>query len=157
MTIEERLEQLELQNQRIERKNKRLTAALTLMAVVMCAMVAVAAKGVEGIVDDFFMVRAEMVTTKLMSVNNLKGDEVISFGADDEGNGNIVIKSATGEDRIFFGHDELNSGGMITIHNKTGEGIAQMRTDEYGNGVVGAYNRKGIGSVVSPRVILDTP
>ena len=31
MTIEKRLEQLELQNQRIER-NKRLTAALTVMA-----------------------------------------------------------------------------------------------------------------------------
>ena len=41
MTIEQRLEQLELQNQRverqsqrIERKNKRLTVTLTLMAIV---------------------------------------------------------------------------------------------------------------------------
>ena len=31
MTIEQRLDQLEQQNHRIERKNKRLTAALTLM------------------------------------------------------------------------------------------------------------------------------
>ena len=37
MTIEQRLEQLELQNQRIERKNKRLTAALAVMAVA-CAL-----------------------------------------------------------------------------------------------------------------------
>ena len=43
MTIEQRLEQLELHNQRIERKNKRLTVALTLMAVAICAVVTVAA------------------------------------------------------------------------------------------------------------------
>ena len=39
MTIEQRLEQLEQENQRIERKNKRLTV------VAMCAMVTVAATG----------------------------------------------------------------------------------------------------------------
>jgi hypothetical protein len=105
---------------------------------------------VEGIVDEFFIVKAEVVFTKLMSVNNLKGDEVISFGADDEGNGNIVIKSATGEDRIFFGHGELNSGGMIMVYNKTGEVIAQMYADEYGNGLVGAFNRKGKGRMLQP-------
>ena len=43
MTIEQRLEQLEPQNQRIERKNKRLTVALTLMAVAICAVVTMAA------------------------------------------------------------------------------------------------------------------
>ena len=49
MTIEQRLEQLELQNQRIERqnqrierKNRRLTAALTVMAVAICAVVTMA-------------------------------------------------------------------------------------------------------------------
>ena len=50
MTIEQRLEQLELQNQRIERqsqrierKNRCLTAALTVMAVAICAVVTMAA------------------------------------------------------------------------------------------------------------------
>ena len=43
MTIEQRLEQLELQNQRIERKNRRLTAALTVMAMAICAVVTMAA------------------------------------------------------------------------------------------------------------------
>ena len=38
MTIEERLDQL-------EKRNKRLTAALTLMAVAICAVVTVAATG----------------------------------------------------------------------------------------------------------------
>ena len=44
MTIEQRLEQLELQNQRIERKNRRLTAALAVMAVAICAVVTMAAR-----------------------------------------------------------------------------------------------------------------
>ena len=62
MTIEQRLEQLELQNQRIEHKNKRLTAA----------------------------------------------------------------------------------------YNKTGEEVVQLRADEYGNGLVGAYHRKGMGRTLKP-------
>ena len=49
MTIEKRLEQLEQQNHRIERKNKRLTAALTLMAVAVCAVVTLAATNVRDV------------------------------------------------------------------------------------------------------------
>ena len=45
MTIEQRLEQVEQQNQRIQRTNKRLTVALTMMAVVVCAVVTMAATG----------------------------------------------------------------------------------------------------------------
>ena len=32
---------------------------------------------------------------------------------------------------------------MINGYNKTGDGAVQPYADEYGNGVVGAYNRKG--------------
>ena len=40
MTIEQRLEQVEQQNQRIQRTNKRLTVALTMTVVTMAAMAA---------------------------------------------------------------------------------------------------------------------
>ena len=43
MTIEQRLDQLEQQNHRIERKNKRLTAALTLTVVAMCGAIVMGA------------------------------------------------------------------------------------------------------------------
>ena len=39
MTIEQRLEQVEQQNQKIQRTNKRLTVALTMTVVAMCAVV----------------------------------------------------------------------------------------------------------------------
>jgi hypothetical protein len=43
-----------------------------------------------------------------------------------------------------------DNGGAIRVLNKVGEDIAQMYADEYGNGVVGAYNRKGRGRTLQP-------
>ena len=45
MTVDERFEQLERKTQRLEKRNKRLTVALTMMAVAMCAVVTMAATG----------------------------------------------------------------------------------------------------------------
>ncbi len=45
MTIEQRLEQVEQQNQRIHRTNKRLTVGLTMTVVAMAAVVTMAATG----------------------------------------------------------------------------------------------------------------
>jgi len=42
------------------------------------------------------------------------------------------------------------NGGGVVVYNKTGEMIADMGTDDYGNGEVGAYNRKGIGQTLKP-------
>jgi len=36
-----------------------------------------------------------------------------------------------------------DGGGMINVFNNTGDAVVQLRADMYGNGVVGAYNRKG--------------
>ena len=49
MTIEQRLEQVEQQNQRIQRTNKRLTVALTMMAVTICAAVTMAATNMRDV------------------------------------------------------------------------------------------------------------
>ncbi len=98
MTIEQRLEQLELQNQRIERKNRRLTAALAVMAVAICAVVTMAATGEKD--ADFDTLTAR----------------------------NIYVKDA-----VMAKH--------LTIGNKTGATVVTLLADEYGNGVVGAWNR----------------
>ena len=49
MTIEQRLEHLEQQNQRIQRTNKRLTVALSMTVVAMCAVVTMAAPTVRDV------------------------------------------------------------------------------------------------------------
>jgi hypothetical protein len=41
-------------------------------------------------------------------------------------------------------------GGWAVVFNKTGETIASMYADEYGNGVVYAGNRKGEGRTLEP-------
>ena len=50
----------------------------------------------------------------------------------------------------LVGLNTSDNGGMIYVSNKTGETIAQMGADEYGNGLVGAYNRKGMGRRLEP-------
>ena len=90
MTIEQRLEQLELQNQRIERqnqrierKNKRLTAALTLTVVAMCAAVTMAATGEKD--GQFDSVVADSVMARTIFVANDDDNFVVSLGANDAG------------------------------------------------------------------------
>jgi hypothetical protein len=46
MTVDERFEQLERKTQRLEKRNKRLMVGLTMMAVVVCAVVTMAATNV---------------------------------------------------------------------------------------------------------------
>ena len=57
---------------------------------------------------------------------------------------NLVSLAAT-----FYGGD-FNTGGMINVYNKTDEDVVQMYANEYGNGVVGAFNRKGKGRTLKP-------
>jgi hypothetical protein len=169
MTIEQRLEQLELQNQRIERKNKRLTAALAVMAVAMCAVVTMAATGEK--VGRFDKVMANAVMAENILVMNDAGKIIVALGATTDGGGVVTTFAPNGKELVELGASD--SGGMVTtyapngkklvrlgmtadtggslrVFNKTGEGIAVMRADEYGNGVVGAYNRKGMGRTLKP-------
>ena len=56
--------------------------------------------------------------------------------------------SAQGKDMVMLG--STDTGGAIAVFNKTGEGVVQLGADEYGNGVVGAWNRKGNGRTLQP-------
>ena len=90
MTIEKRLEQVEQQNQRIQRTNKRLTVALTMMAVAMCAVVTMAATGDK---DGVF----ESVTARTITVTNDADHGVVYLGANDAGLGMVYTSSAKGK------------------------------------------------------------
>ena len=148
MTIEQRLDQLEQQNHRIELKNKRLTAALTLTVVAMCAAVTMAATGEKD--GQFDSVVADSVMARTIFVANDDDNFVVSLGANDAGDGMVVTQSAQGKEMVRLGGSADGNGGMINVFNKTGEDIVQMYADEYGNGVVGVYNRKGMGRTLQP-------
>ena len=181
MTVEQRLDQL-------EKRNKRLTVALTMTVVAMCAVVTMAATGDKD--GDF-----DTVTARRVYVKNAAGDLVVRLGAiNDSGNGVVMTRSAKGKDLVKLGatvDDEgtvttyhpngkelvkltsteggggsvttyqsngkelvdlgtSDNGGLVYVFNKTGEFIAEMSADEYGNGVVGAWNRKGKGRTLQP-------
>ena len=179
MTMEQRMDQL-------EKRNKRLTVGLTMMAVVVCAVVTMAATGDK---DGTF----DTVAARSIYVTNDAGDLVVVLGANDGGDGLVYTQSAKGKDLVMLGSTvddqgtvatyqpngkklvslgatmgggsvttyqpngkELTAlgtspnGGLVYVYNKTGEHIVQMHADEYGNGVVWAGNRKGMGRTLQP-------
>ena len=153
MAIERRLEQVEqqnqqmqLQNQKIQRTNKRLTVGLTMMAVVVCAVVTMAATGLKD--GTFDTVMANAVMARSIYVVNDAGELVVGLGKNDDGDGLVTTMSAKGKDLVVL--NASDNGGLVYVYNKTGEDIVQMRADDYGNGVVGAYNRKGKGRTLQP-------
>jgi hypothetical protein len=201
MTIEQRMDQL-------EKRNKRLTVALTMTVVAMAAVVTMAATGEkDGNFDTvtartIFVKNAEIqrraeigvVTARYINLKNKTGDYVVRLRANPAGDGEISTHSAKGNDLVVLsattggngivttyqpnrkrlvelgattgdngrvttyqpnGQPLLDlsgteNGGGIEVYNKTGEGIAQMVADEYGDGLVGAYDRKGKGRTLTP-------
>jgi hypothetical protein len=145
MTMEQRMDQL-------EKRNKRLTTALTMMAVVMCAVVTMAATGDK--VGDFDTVRAKNVFVEnaimAQSVAVISGENklAVSLGVAGDGNGTVTTYETNGSElfgKILVDLTASPNGGLVEVFNTAGEDVVQMYADDYGNGVVGAYNRKGIG------------
>ena len=44
-------------------------------------------------------------------------------------------------------NSKTDTGGAIEVYNNTGDGIVTRSADDYGDGEVGAWNRKGEGRV----------
>jgi hypothetical protein len=233
MTIEQRLEQIEQQNQKIQRPNTRLTVALTMRAVAMCAVVTMAATGEKNaFVEKFDVIKARsiqilnnddnpvvligtaydagnfvtlspmgqtlvelgsddtfrsegIITTygagqkksvtldgkgtvttyqpngkELVELGTTQGNhgrvttfqpngkELVALGATTNGNGNVMTYQLNGKPLVLLGAND--NGGVVEVVNNTGEVITQMAADEYGNGVVWAGNRKGMGRELKP-------
>jgi len=87
----------------------------------------------------------------LLRVRSNTGTDLIYAGADADGDGLLRVHSKTGRDLIYAGGDTDGTGFLFEGYNKTGEGVVQLFVDDYGNGVVGAYNRKGKGRTLESR------
>lgn len=87
----------------------------------------------------------------IMTLSSKKGNPIAVIGASPiDGNGHALLYFDDETDEAYFAVGAGDNGGVVEVHNKTGENIAQIYADEYGNGVVGAYNRKGIGRTLQP-------
>ena len=76
------------------------------------------------------------------------GKELVRLTASTDGKGMVETYGSNGKELVTLG--STDNGGAIEVYNKTGEGIVSMRADEYGNGEVGAWNRKGKGRTLHP-------
>ena len=148
MTIEQRLEQVEQQNQKMQRTNKRLTVALTMTVVAMCAVVTMAATGEKDGDFDTVVARRIIVTNGagiplvMLGVNSAgdggmvtksaKGNELVKLPSTPDGEGTVMTFQPNGKELVALGSNP--DGGRVWGNNKTGESIASMSADEYGNG-----------------------
>ena len=81
-------------------------------------------------------------------MNSKTGTNLIFTGANEKGDGLFEIESKEGRKVINAGTGV--NGFVVEGFNKTGEAVVQLSADDYGNGVVGAYNRKGKGRTLQP-------
>jgi hypothetical protein len=84
----------------------------------------------------------------LVSTYQPNGKDLVALGATAEGDGMVTTYQPNGKELVALGASD--NGGLVYVSNKTGDTIAEMSADEYGNGLVGAYNRKGEGRTLQP-------
>ena len=118
MTMEQRMDQL-------EKRNKRLTVALTMTVVAMAAVVTMAATGEKD--GDF-----DTVSAGHIFVRNDAGSGVVILGADYRGNGQVYTQSANDRPLVAMGtspiydamrrpHGSEHAMGSVTIHQPNGK------------------------------------
>ena len=79
------------------------------------------------------------------SIREMPG--VIITGGMVSGN-DFSVTNSSGQELIYAGSSK-SGNGLLSINNKTGETVVSLDVDNYGNGEVGAWNRKGKGRVWS--------
>ncbi len=65
-----------------------------------------------------------------------------------ENGGMVGIANLAGKTLASMACSE--NGGSVSVHNPAGKLQASMTCDEYGNGSVGAFDRKGLGRTLTP-------
>ena len=64
--------------------------------------------------------------------------------------GGGIVTTLSPKGRLLVGVGGGEDGGAIQLQNKTNEDVIQMLADEYGNGFLGVFDRKGMGRVIRP-------
>ena len=64
------------------------------------------------------------------------------------GKGTVTTYQPSGKELVELGAGP--NGGYVEVYNKIGENVVDLYADGYGNGVVGAWNRKEKGPQLAP-------
>jgi len=149
------MERLEQRITELERRASRYRNALVLLVVGMCAVAVVGATNETrwGILED------GSIWGKRLILMNDEGVGVVSLFSDANGNGRFMME--TNKDYIadiYQGKQSIisvqmgfhDNGFFIDGYNRWQKRVVNLSVDEYGNGVVGAYNSKGEGRTLTP-------
>ena len=131
-------------NARVRRLEREVRVGRILLLLVGVLLVAWAGLGAtDGI--------PEVVRARKFLVVNDQGTPVVEIGTTESGGGLLSVNSAAGEIRLHLaGATPANTGGTLRIANVAGQFVIVLRPDRVGNGLVGAYDRDGVGSELKP-------
>jgi hypothetical protein len=124
----------------LEKRNKRLTVALTMTVVAIAAVVTMAATGEKD--GRFDTVMADTVVARHIGVLNEAGQVVVGLGTSDDGDGLVNTRSAKGKPLV-----ELGSGGgngTVTTYQPNGKMLVELGATADGEGTVINYQPNGI-------------
>lgn len=89
-----------------------------------------------------------LVARNAVSVMDEKGRSVVELRRTRTGGGITVL--GQDESRVEVSQLATGNSGGVAVHNRTGETVVTLCADEYGNGLVGAWNREGKGRTLKP-------
>ena len=125
MSIEQRLEQ-------VEKQTKRLRIAVVVLAAALCGVVSMAATGDIPMKLKAFDVEAGRVEADTGKFRTIFAER-------------IAVKNDEGDIQVLIGAPSGYTGGDLRVMNKEGKTVITLGVDDYGNGEIGVYNRKGQG------------
>ena len=85
------------------------------------------------------------VRTRRLEIVNGDGKIVIYAGVAITGDGLFTVSNKSGNDVITAGASDDGNGGYLGVWNKTEEEVISLRVDDHGNGEVCAWNHHGKG------------
>ena len=84
----------------------------------------------------------------MIRTESAEGKELVKLTSTVDGQGTVTTYQPNGKELVRLTSND--NGGGVQVFNKTGEDIVTLDADEYGNSVVGAWNRKGKGRTLQP-------
>ena len=137
-SIECRLQKLESESAQLRKSVSKYRRVTVVMAVLLVAGVTM---GQTPKSAEFAMVTC----SALRVATKFEGSPSVTLTS-----GRLLLQTYEGKKLVSLGVSDRGNGGFLVVGNKTGEEVVQLYADDYGNGVVGAWNRKGKGRTLKP-------
>ena len=91
----------------------------------------------------------------MLATYNHNGEGVIALGATNDGKGAFTTYNGEGQKLVSI--SATDHGGAISVWSGAGQAVSTIRTNENGEGEVGAWNQDGKGQKLTPGLVNNTP